>query len=154
MASVNYRYSSQAIFPAQIHDVKAAVRWLRGNAAAYRLDPQRFGAWGMSAGGHLVALLGTSAGVAAMDGELGPPDQSTRVQAVVDWFGPTDLLQMDAQRLPNGMTHNRPKFAGVPAGGRTASSSRSCEGGESDHVRSPDDPPFLIMHGDRDTMVP
>ena len=155
VASVNHRYSQQAVFPAQIHDVKAAVRWLRANAAMYGLDPQRFGAWGMSSGGHLVALLGTSAGVPAMDGQLGPAGQDVRVQAVVDWFGPTDVLQMDAHRLANGLVHNA-----------TDSPESQLIGGPIQTLRAQaaaanpityvtrDDPPFLIFHGDSDPQVP
>src|SRR5205823_8686811 len=73
VASINYRLSQHAPFPAQIHDCKAAVRFLRAHAAEYRLDPDRVGAWGMSAGGHLVALLGTSDGVKELEGDLGNP---------------------------------------------------------------------------------
>lgn len=106
-ASINYRLSQHAIFPAQIEDVKAAVRWLRANAATYRLDPNRFAAWGSSAGGHLVAMLGTTRNIEEFKvGEnLGV---SSRVRAVVDYFGPTDFLQMDAQRLPDGLLHDTP----------------------------------------------
>ena len=87
-ASINYRLSQHAIFPAQIEDVKAAVRWLRTNAETYRLDPNRFAAWGSSAGGHLVAMLGTAGDVAEF--EVGENLKvSSRVQAVVDYFGPT-----------------------------------------------------------------
>ena len=155
VASVNYRYSSQAIFPAQIHDLKASVRWLRANAATYGLDANRFGAWGTSAGGHLAALLGTSAGVAAMDGELGVTGQSTRMQAVVDWFGPTDLLRMDEQRLADGMTHNRPNSPeSLLVGGPLQSRVDVARAANPITYVTPDDPPFLIMHGDRDALVP
>jgi acetyl esterase/lipase len=92
VAAINYRLSQHAIFPAQIHDCKAAIRWLRAHAAEYRLDPKHIGVWGSSAGGHLVALMGTSNGVADLEGQLGHPEQSSDIQAVVDWFGPTDFL--------------------------------------------------------------
>ena len=92
VAAINYRFSQHAIFPAQIQDCKAAIRWLRANAQKYGLDSDHFGAWGSSAGGHLVALLGTTAGVKELEGPGGNADQSSRVQAVVDWYGPTDLL--------------------------------------------------------------
>src|SRR5688572_12754159 len=109
VASVDHRPSTRALFPAQIHDVKAAVRWLRANATAFGINTDRIGAWGTSSGGHLVALLGTSADVTDMDGALGVTGRSARVHAVVDWFGPTDFLQMDAHRLRDrGITHNRP----------------------------------------------
>lgn len=105
VASINYRLSQHAIFPAQIEDCKAAVRWLRAHASEYRLDPNRFAAWGSSAGGHLAAMLGTTGDTQQFDvgGNL---DQPSRVQAVVDYFGPTDFLQMDAHRLPNGQVHD------------------------------------------------
>ncbi len=101
VASINYRLSQHAKFPAQIEDCKAAIRWLRANAKTYNLDPGRFGVWGASAGGHLVALLGTSGDVKDLEGNAGTDDQSSRVQAVVDWFGPTDVTQM-------GGSHDQP----------------------------------------------
>ena len=91
VASINYRLSQHAVFPAQIEDCKAAIRWLRANAAKYHLDPDHIGVWGASAGGHLVALLGTTGGVKELEGQGGNLDQSSRVQCVVDWFGPSDL---------------------------------------------------------------
>ena len=94
VASISYRLSQQAVFPAQIHDCKAAIRWLRAHASKYGYDAERIGAWGASAGGHLVALLGTSSGVKELEGDLGYNDQSSRVQAVVDYFGPTDVTAM------------------------------------------------------------
>src|SRR4029077_7199543 len=83
VASINYRLSQHARFPAQIEDCKAAIRWLRAHAEEYNLAPDHFGAWGASAGGPLVALLGTSGDVKELEGHEGPPDESSRVQAVV-----------------------------------------------------------------------
>jgi acetyl esterase/lipase len=98
VASINYRLSGEATYPAQIFDAKAAVRFLRANAGMYKLDPDKFGAWGASAGGNLVPLLGTTCGVTELEGaELGNANQSSCVQAVVDWFGPIDFLKMDEQ---------------------------------------------------------
>ena len=97
VASINYRLSAEAQYPAQIYDAKASVRFLRANAGKYNLDPENFGAWGASAGGNLVSLLGTTCGVAELEGDLGNADQSSCVQAVVDWFGPIDFLKMDEQ---------------------------------------------------------
>ena len=94
VASINYRLSQHAVFPAQIADCKAAIRWLRANAAKYHLDSDHIGVWGASAGGHLVAMLGTAGGVKELEGTGGNLDQSSRVQCVVDWFGPSDLLTM------------------------------------------------------------
>jgi acetyl esterase/lipase len=98
VASINYRLSAEAKYPAQIYDAKAAVRFLRTNADRYNLNPAKFGAWGASAGGNLVSLLGTTCGVVELEGaDLGNADQSSCVQAVVDWFGPIDFLKMDEQ---------------------------------------------------------
>jgi len=95
MASIEYRLSSEATFPAQIHDVKAAIRWLRSAADEYGLDSGNIGLWGSSAGGHLAALAGTT-GFGRLEGlELENQDFSSEVQAVVDGYGPTDFLQME-----------------------------------------------------------
>ena len=90
-ASINYRLSGEAIFPAQIEDCKAAVRFLRANAMEYNLDPGRIGVWGTSAGGHLAALLGASNHVPELEGVGGNADYSSEVQAVCNWFGPLDF---------------------------------------------------------------
>jgi len=105
VASVNYRLSQHALFPAQIEDCKAAVRWLRAQATTYMLDPDRIGVWGASAGGHLVALLGTTGDVKEFDtgGHLA---HSSRVQAVCDFFGPTDFTRMS--QFPSTMDHDAP----------------------------------------------
>lgn len=97
VASINYRLSSEVTYPAQINDAKVAVRFLRANAEKYNLNSDKFGAWGASAGGSLVSLLGTTCGVKELEGDLGNNDQSSCVQAVVDWFGPIDFLKMDEQ---------------------------------------------------------
>lgn len=158
IASLNYRLSGEALFPAQIQDVKTAVRWLRAHAEEYNLDVDHFGAWGASAGGNLVALLGTSCGVTELEGaDLGNADQSSCVQAVVDWFGPIDFLQMDQQ------------FSGTscPANHNDASSPESKLIGapiqeQPEQARAanpisyitPNAPPFLIQHGTADCNVP
>jgi len=153
VAQVGYRLSQVAAFPAQIHDCKAAVRWLRANAAKYDLDPNKFVAWGASAGGHLVALLGTSGGVAELEGNDNDLKESSRVQAVVDWFGPTDFLHIgDAQ---SDIPHNAPdspesKLIGGPI---LENKDKAAKASPITYV-SKDAPPFLIMHGDRDRTVP
>ncbi len=148
VASINYRLSQHAIFPAQIEDCKAAVRWLRAHAKAYNLDPERFGAWGSSAGGHLVALLGTSGDIKELEGGGGNPEQSSRVQAVVDWYGPTDFTRM-------GGKHDSPTSAeSLLLGGPVQEhKDRAAKANPITYV-SKDDPPFLILHGDKDTLVP
>src|SRR5688572_13639695 len=121
VASVDYRLTPQAAlfaphpvtFPAQIHDVKGAVRWLRANAGVYQLDPTRFASFGTSAGGHLSALLATSGGVAALEGTVGGnAGMSSAVQAAGDFFGPIDLVAMNGDvRTPpgSGIDHDAPQ---------------------------------------------
>lgn len=153
-ASINYRLSQHAVFPAQIEDVKAAVRWLRANAETYRFDPNRFAVWGSSAGGHLVAMLGTTDGVAEF--EVGENlEVSSRVQAVVDYFGPTDFLQMDAQSLPDGLVHDAPDSpeSQLVGGPIQEHKDRVAKANPITYV-SKDDSPFLIIHGDQDKLVP
>ncbi len=154
VASLNYRLSQHAIFPAQIEDVKSAVRWLRANARIYHLDPDRFGAWGELAGGHLAAMLGTAGGVREFDvGEN--LHVSSRVQVVVDYFGPTDFLQMDSQRLPGGMVHDLPESpeSELVGGPIQEHKERVAMANPVTYVGG-DAPPFLIIHGDRDPLVP
>jgi acetyl esterase/lipase len=148
VAHVGYRLSQEAKFPAQIHDCKAAVRWLRANAAKYNLDPNKFAAWGGSAGGHLVALLGTSGGVAELEGNVNDLKESSRVQAVVDWFGPTDfLLNPNPQSAPDS------PVAQLLGGPVPENREKAAKASPITYV-SKDAPPFLIMHGDQDHTVP
>lgn len=146
LASVNYRLSSQGQFPAQIHDVKAAVRWVRANAKTFNLNPARIGVCGISSGGHLAALLGTSGGVRELeDATMGSGNVSSRVQAVVDLCGPTDPFALASRgddrivKLLGGRPTARPELA------RQADPVTFASG---------DDPPFLILHGDADRVVP
>jgi acetyl esterase/lipase len=156
VASINYRLSGVAQFPAQIHDVKTAIRWLRAQAQKYELDPERVGAWGSSAGGHLVALLGTSDGVEKLEGKGGHADQSSRVQAVCDFFGPTDFLQMDAHSPPGSpITHDASSSPeSLLIGGPIREHPDEVARANPITWVDRDDPPFLILHGDRDPLVP
>jgi acetyl esterase/lipase len=154
VASINYRLSQHAPFPAQIEDCKAAIRWLRANAGQYGYDPNRIGVWGASAGGHLVALLGTTGHVREFD--VGPiPDTSSRVQAVCDWFGPTDLLKMDEQAGGKGsFKHDAPDSPeSVLIGGPIQQLPDKVRRASPMTYVRPDAPPFLIMHGDQDFTV-
>jgi acetyl esterase/lipase len=154
VASLSYRYSTEALFPAQIEDCKAAVRWLRAHAAQYRLDPARFGVWGASAGGHLVALLGTSGDAPELEGTVGGNlEQSSRVQAVCDFCGPTDFLQEIGQ--PGDLdraTLDCPE-AGL-LGGLLTERPEAVRRANPLTYLAPDNPPFLIVHGDQDMIVP
>ena len=153
VASINYRLSQHSIFPAQINDCKAAVRWLRDHAAEYELDPQCFGVWGSSAGGHLVALLGTSGDVADLEGA--ESKTSSRVQAVCDWFGPTDFLKMNEHGGPNGrIDHDAPNSPEARLiGGAVQSHQEAARRASPLTYVTADDPPFLIVHGDQDPVV-
>jgi len=152
VASLNYRLSQHATFPAQIEDCKAAIRWLRAHAKEYNLDPERFGVWGSSAGGHLVALLGTSGDVKALD--VGTNlDQSSRVQAVCDYFGPTDFMAF--LTTPGYERHASPNAPEVKLlGGSVTENQDQAKSASPVTFVSRDDPPFLIVHGDQDGTVP
>ena len=159
VASINYRLSGTAIFPAQIHDCKAAIRFLRANAAQYNLDTNRFAAWGSSAGGHLVALLGTSSEVPDMEGTVGGNlEYSSRVQAVADWFGPTDFLQEDAQTAAQGCPAVGHSSANSPESLLVGCPIQTCpqvvQRANPMTYLTPDDPPFFIQHGTADCTVP
>lgn len=162
VVAINYRLSWEATFPALVHDAKAAVRWVRANAAQYGFDPDRIAAWGGSAGGYLSSMLGTSAGASELeDLSLGNPDQPSGVQAVVDWFGPADFIKMDEQLTASGM---------APTPGTEHSGAHSPESlllgariteipdlvraaNPATYVRA-SAPPFLIQHGVNDPVVP
>jgi acetyl esterase/lipase len=152
VASIGYRLSDAATFPAQIQDCKAGVRWLRAHAKEYGLDVDRFGAWGSSAGGHLVALLGTSGDV--KDFDVGANlDCSSRVQAVCDFYGPTDFERFVT--TPGFESHAQ---AGSPEsrllGGVVAENKDKAARVNPITFVTKDDVPFLIVHGDQDTTVP
>ncbi|MFL5342564.1 MAG: alpha/beta hydrolase fold domain-containing protein [Gemmataceae bacterium] len=147
VASVGYRLSQHAPFPAQIEDCKTAIRWLRANAKTYNLDPGHIGVWGASAGGHLVALLGTAGNIKELEGK-GNNDQSSKVQCVLDWFGPTDF-----RSLPDQL-QNDPKsvIAQLLGGPPSQEKEKTVLASPVAHVTK-DCPPFLIMHGDKDPTV-
>jgi acetyl esterase/lipase len=147
VASLNYRLSQHAAFPAQIADCKTAIRWLRSHAREYGLDPEHIGAWGASAGGHLVALLGTAGGLKELEGKGENLDQSSKVQAVCDWFGPTDF-----RGLGNSTNADNP-VARLLGGPVSEKKELAALASPLAHV-SKDAPPFLIMHGDQDQLVP
>ncbi len=140
--SIGYRLSGEAIWPAQIHDCKAAIRWIRANAEKYGVDPDRIGVWGSSAGGHLVSLLGTSGDVAELEGNNGSAGVSSRVTCVVDYCGPADFPTFD-----------HPAATRLFGGSREGKEAELKIASPLTHV-SKDDPPFLVVHGTKDTTVP
>ncbi|MGY1641706.1 alpha/beta hydrolase fold domain-containing protein [Geodermatophilus sp. SYSU D00703] len=155
VAAVQYRLSGQATFPAQLDDVRTAVRWLRAEGAAHGVDATRVGAWGASAGGHLAALAGLCPD--ARDGELG----DSSVQAVVTWFPVTDLLARDTD-VPEGplppfvsgpplVPSFEARLLGLQATADDPERARAAS--PLTHVRA-GAPPFLVVHGDADGLVP
>ncbi|MGF1581617.1 MAG: alpha/beta hydrolase fold domain-containing protein [Gemmataceae bacterium] len=146
-ATISYRLTPKAKFPAQVHDCKAAVRWLRANAKKYRIDPNKIGAVGFSAGAHLVCLLGAADKTAGLEGNGGHPKQSSRVQAVVSFFGPTDFMV-------KRWTKQSENFFLIPFFGAPYKKAKAlyAKGSPQKYV-SKDDPPFLFFHGDKDTLV-
>ena len=153
--SIDYRLSGEAPFPAAIEDCKAAVRWIRANAAAYHFDPDHIGAWGHSAGGHLAALLGTSGGVAELEGGDNS-SFSSRVQAVCDMSGPSDILQFyeavsnSNERIARIDRSSIEQFLG---GSVEQNRAKAIAASPTTYV-SKDDPPFLIIHGEEDMTIP
>ncbi len=161
VVAVNYRLSGVAKFPAQINDVKAAVRWIKANAATYNLNPNKIGAWGTSAGGHLTALLATSGGVSALENTaIGDATKTSTIQAAIDWFGPTDLLQMDAQTIAQGCGQNAATHNGASSpesslmGFPIQTQPAVVQTANPITYASTDDPPIYIVHGQGDCTVP
>jgi acetyl esterase/lipase len=159
VVSINYRMSGEALFPKNINDVKAAIRFIRANTRQYYFNPDKIAVWGGSAGGNLSALAGTSADVKELeDLSQGNEAQSCRVNAVVDWFGPTNFLLMDEELKTSGN--------GIPNHGEVNSPESKVLGQKISEIPgkvalanpetyiTKDDPPFLIMHGTKDQLVP
>ena len=152
VASIGYRLSSQAKYPAQLEDCKAAVRWLRAHAAEYGIDPARIGVWGASAGGHLAALLGTTAKEKRFDvGEN--LDRSSAVRCVIDSFGPADFFHWGDPPAPASYDTPNTALARL-LGGRLADHEELARLASPVTFVDKDSAPFLIMHGDKDRVVP
>lgn len=154
IASVDYRLSTVARFPAQIHDIKAAIRFLRAHAADYGYPSSRFVIAGSSAGGHLAALVGVTNGQAGLEGAEGAyTRESSAVQAIVDLYGASNLLTILSQSTPQGLTMRVPALElllgarpeAVPALAQLASPVFQVD---------PSDPPLLLEHGDQDPQMP
>lgn len=158
-ASINYRLTDEAIFPAQIYDCKAAIRFLRAHAGEYNIDPDHIGVWGISAGGHLAALLGTTNGDKALEGDEGNLATSSDVQAVADWCGPTDLVSAVKQAKPDNLAKlSSPDgvLARLLGGLPDQHPDLAKQASPVDHVskKMAGGPPFFILHGDADNVVP
>jgi acetyl esterase/lipase len=161
--AINHRSSRQAIFPAQINDVKAAVRFIRANAATYQLDTTFIGVTGDSSGGHLSAMMGTSRGIdqytegtksLSLEGKVGKfLNQSSRVDAVVDWYGPSTFQAMDS--CGSSFSHDAPDSPeSTLTGGPIQQNDDMCALANPITYIDRNDPPFLLLHGDADKIVP
>lgn len=152
VASIGYRLVDVATFPAQIHDVKAAVRWLRAHATEYGYDASRIGVCGTSAGGQLALLLGTGAEVTGLEGDVGGNlEESSRVQAIVDYYGASDFIlrsqtQPDKTEKPGGSAY------GLLDGSAKEQPEKAKLASAAWQVTK-DDPPLLILHGEKDKTV-
>ena len=151
--TVGYRLTKEASWPAQVHDCKAAIRWVRAHAKELNVDADEIAVWGSSAGGHLSSLLGTSGDVKELEGDLGPNTSfSSRVQAVVNLCGPEDFTQalmFDKEGKP---IWKDDAVSGLLGGIATEKSAEAKAASPVTHV-SKDDPPFITFHGTKDQRV-
>jgi len=161
--TVNHRSSRDAIFPAQIQDIKAAVRFIKANGHKFQIDTSFIGITGYSSGGHLSAMMGTSGSVTRktinsesvqIEGTVGSyTSNSSSVNAVVDWFGPTDFQSMDS--CGSTMVHDAPDSPeSILIGAPIQDNDDLCALANPISYVDPEDPPFLILHGDADPLVP
>lgn len=145
--SPQYRFCPKEIFPAQVHDVKAAVRWLKSNASKYHVDPEHIGAVGFSAGGHLALMLGLTSEKDGLEGDVKPGEPSSKIQAVVNYFGPTELGAADIPEISKPLV--RDFLGGTP----NEKPEASAKGSPLTYV-SADDAPVLTFQGTKDPLVP
>lgn len=154
VASVDYRLSPVARFPAQIHDIKAAIRFLRGSADKYGYNADKIGILGSSAGGHLVALMGVTNGTPQLEGDLGDFNQeSSRVDAIVDYYGPTNFMTILPQSTPHGLSVRVPALQ-LLLGDRPENKPDLARLASPVYHVDDNDPPLLMIHGDQDPQVP
>lgn len=150
-ATIGYRLSGEAKFPAQIEDCKCAIRFLRGNSEKYNIDSEKIGVWGLSAGGHLSALLGTTSDTKEFEGKGGWSEYSSKVNAVCDWFGPSDFLI----GFEKSEKENSPyRVISELLGGDIENLIGIAKKASPVYYVNKNCPPFLIMHGDKDNVVP
>ena len=154
IASIDYRLSTDASFPAQIHDIKAAIRFLRANADKYALDSERFYIAGASAGGHLAVLAGVSTGVAELEGDVGEYEsEPSDVRAIVSFYGASNLQTILSQSTPHGLSVRVPALELLLGGQPDQKPELARLASPVVHVdRS--DPPLLLIHGDQDPQMP
>jgi acetyl esterase/lipase len=154
IASVDYRLSTVAPFPAQVHDIKAAIRFLRAHAGEYGYPSSRFVIAGSSAGGHLAALVGVTGHSAELEGNVGADvGQSSEVQAIVSLFGASNLTTILAQSTPHGINVRAPALELLLGAPPEANAALARQASPVFHVDSAD-PPLLMLHGDQDNQMP
>jgi acetyl esterase/lipase len=154
VASVDYRLSPVARFPAQVHDIKAAIRYLRARQSEHGYDAGRVAILGSSAGGHLAALVGVSNGHAELEGKVGEhANQSSHVQAIVDYYGPTNIMSILKQSTPHGLSVRVPALE-LLLGGQPENLPELARLASPVEHADPTDPPLLLLHGDQDPQVP
>ncbi len=156
VARISYRFTSEGSFPMQLHDCKSAVRFLRNRADRFGIDAGRIAAMGDSAGGHLALMLGLTAHVEELEGTVGDRDGSSAVQAVINWFGPTELLTMQNHAPVDGwQDHNEPDSpeSRLVGGAIQLNKEKSTAASPLTFVTA-SAPPMLTQHGDRDRLVP
>jgi acetyl esterase/lipase len=146
-ATVTYRLAPKFPYPAAIHDVKAAVRWLRANAATYNIDPDKIGVTGDSAGGHLAQFLGVTGGVAEFEGDGGNPGVSSRVACVVNWYGPSDFTKS------YGKSVDAAEVLPLWLGGDDTKDHKKHIQASPLYWVTPDAAPTLLLHGTKDPYV-
>jgi acetyl esterase/lipase len=152
--SITHRTSDIAVFPAAVHDCKTVIRWLRANAEKYKVNPDKIGVTGFSSGGHLATLLGTSGGDPYLEGNGGYAEYSSRVQAVVDHFGPTDFLRMNDVRDADFIDHfDAQSPESLFLGGPIKEKPELVRLANPITYIDPQDPPVWIGHGEKDGMV-
>lgn len=151
--TVGYRLTKEASWPAQVHDCKAAIRWIRAHARELNLDADKIAVWGSSAGGHLSSLLGTSGGVKELEGDLGPNTTfSSRVQAVVNLCGPEDFSQALMFDKDSQPIWKDDAVSGLLGGNAQEKTAEAKAASPVTYVSS-DDPPFITFHGTKDQRV-
>ena len=154
IASVDYRLSVDAPFPAQVHDIKAAIRFLRAGSERYGLETERIIIAGASAGGHLAALVGVSNGVEALEGDVGDhPSDSSDVHAIVSYYGASNLETILSQSTPHGLSVRVPALQMLLRAQPDQEPDLAKLASPVQHVDS-NDPPLLLIHGDQDPQMP
>ena len=158
VARISYRLTSEAQFPAQLYDCKSAIRFLRKHAELLRIDPKRFAAFGDSAGGHLVALLGLTGNNPELEGKIGITEGSSAVSCVINWFGPTDLVTMGEDKRALGNAWGDSDLADSPEsmllGGSPPLNKEMAKAASPITYVHKNAPPMLMQYGDADRLVP